>query len=601
MNESWHQLRQHSEWSDPPWVAFVFTSSTATARTLEHHMHTWLGEQGQTQRVLRPKTPQDLREALPWLLSEAAAGTGCTWIEAVHLDVPTPKGAPPGPWTEAWDSLMLRANTRREQILKRLQGGLIFVGVPERKPRIREAAPDLWSIRTLVLQPEPTVMETPVSRPPLRPTQRRNPDSSEAARAALERATAIAERTGDDVDGADESGIRGTRILANTRAIEALLKQGWVTEAAPLTDDLLALAQAHHAEEATPRRSAGLATALEFQSIVLRDQGDLSGAETALQRALKLRETLIDVPPPNRGQRHSELARTWSLIGGLALAHGDLDHALPALQTSRDFRQELVEWSDDPESVSELAMSHSFLGDLHLARGELAAAKQCFEDALEIRRDLASSHNAHRFVRYLSVAWGRLGLVSHRLGNLALARAAYKEAYALATDLSQTDPGNVSWQMEASIAASRWADLALADDELDLAEEAFTQSLKIRSRLVSEDPENHRWKEYLAVGLGRMSKLHRALGDAPRTTRYAVRAAGVSDALAASMPDSSRAHRGSATAWLRLMKIYRETGDRDTERQALARVRDAIEQLERLGASHHIQSIQRQLDTLSSS
>jgi tetratricopeptide (TPR) repeat protein len=599
VNESWYQLRQHTEWSEPPWVAFLFTSSTATARTLEQHMQAWLAERGQTQRVLRPKTPQDLREALPWLLEEPQPGTGCTWIEAVHLDVPTPQGAPPGPWTEAWDSLMLRANTRREQILKRLHGGLIFVGVPERKPRIREAAPDLWSIRALVLQPEAKVMEGPIPSPPVPRTQRRKPESSDAARAALERAEAIAERTGEDEAGADDARVRRTRILANLKAIEALLQQGWVTEAAPLTDALLALAKAHHADKPSSQRSAWLASALEYQSAVRRDQGDLGAAEAALREALALRKTLVDVPPPHRGQRRSELARTWSLIGGLALAHGNLDHALPALQTARDLRQELVKWSDDPESVSELAMSQSFLGDLHMSRGELHLAKQCFEDALEIRRDLASSHNAHRFVRYLSIAWGRLGLVSHRLGNLALARASYSEACTLATDLSRTDPGNVSWQMEASIAASRWADLALADHDLDLAEQVFTASLKIRSRLVSEDPENNRWQEYLAVGLGRMSKIHRARGDEARTARYAVRAARVSDVLAASMPDSGRAHRGRATAWLRLLRIYKETRDTGGESQALAGIHDAIEQLQRLGASHHVQSIREQLDALS--
>ena len=598
MSDSWYQLQQHAEWSDPPWVAFVFTSSTATARSLQDEMAAWLTTRDQTQRVLRPRTPQELREALPWLLAESPSATGCVWIEAVHMDVPTPPGSPPGPWTEAWDSLMLRANTRREQILKRLLGGLVFVGVPERKPRIREAAPDLWSIRTLVLQPEPIVMAGPALSPPRPAHDRRDKEGTDMARAALARASAIAERARQDGSGAMEDSVRRTRIHANLKAIEALLQQGWISEAAPLAEDLLVLTVAHDAEKPGGKRSVWLASAWEYQSTVLRDQGDLLAADAALRKALALRETLVDVPPPTRSQRQSDLARTWSLIGGLALAHGNLDDALPALQKSRDLRRELVEWSDDPESVSELAMSQSFLGDLHLSRGELNAARQCFEDALEIRRDLAGSHNAHRFVRYLSIAWGRVGLVSHRLGNLALARAAYQQAWTLARDLSQTDPGNVAWRMEASIAASRWADLALADKDLDLAEEAFAHSLKIRSRLVSEDPENNRWKEYLAVGLGRMSKIFRARGDTQRAERYATRAASLSDVLVAAMPESGRAHRGRATAWLRLLRIRLETQDAAGAQQARGTIMDAIQQLRRLGASHHIEAIEDQLKSL---
>ena len=599
MTESWHQLRQHSEWSDPPWVAFVFTSSTATARALEAEMGAWLASRGETQRVLRPKTPQELREALPWLLTESPEKTGCTWLQAVHIDVPTPEGSPPGPWTEAWDSLMLRANTRRDQILSRVRGGLIFVGVPERKPRIREAAPDLWSIRTLVLQPEPTTLPGPAHSPPFLPHYTKPNVDPAQAREALDRAHAIAERASQASETADEGRMRPTRIQANIRAIEALLQQGWITEAAPLAEDLLELAQAHQDESPGGKRSAWLATAWELQSMVLRDQGHLSAAASALRSALTLRKSLVDGQSSSRGQRQSDLARTWSLIGGLALAHGNLDDALPALQTSRDLRRQLVEWSDDPESISELALSQSLLGDLQLARGDLHAARECFEDALEIRRDLAGSHNAHRFRRYLSIAWGRIGLVSQRLGNLALARAAYRQAWTIARDLSETDPGNVTWQMEASIAASRWADLALADQELDLAEEAFSRSVKIRSRLVSEDPENNRWKEYLAVGLGRMSKIYRARGDTQRAERYAVRAAGLSDVLVASMPESSRAHRGRATAWMRLLRLRVASGDGAGEQTARAAIADAMQHLSRLGATHHLDAITAQLESLS--
>jgi len=546
-------------------------------------MGAWLADRGQTQRVLRPKTPQALREALTFLLAKPDKTTGCTWIEAVHIDVPTPPDTPPGPWTEAWDSLMLRANTRRDQILDNTPGGLIFVGVPERKPRIREAAPDLWSVRSLVMQPEPVATRGPALSPPRGfSVSAATGEAAEAARAALTRATELADRTA-SLDQAARESVRRTRIIAHSHAIEALLHQGWIMEAAPLVDELLELTDAHYAAKPGRKQQTWMANAREFHAAVLRDQGDLIGAQDALLKALELRTQLVDSRVHKRGQRQSDIARTWSLIGGLALHRGDLEEALTALQNGRDLRQQLVEWSDDPESISELAMSHSLLGDLHLSRGDLNAARQCFEDALEIRRQLAGTHNAHRFVRYLSVAWGRLGLISHRLGNLALARASYQEAWTLANTLCAADPGNVAWQMEASVAASRWADLAMADCELDQAEAAFRQSLEIRQRLVSEDPENNRWKEYLAVGLGRISKILQARGDTESATEHAAQAAQISNALAAAIPDSARAHRGMATAWLRLHAL----GDQ-AARQHIA---EAMAQLARLGATHHAEAV----------
>ena len=594
MNESWEQLRQHSDWSETPWVAFLFTSSSANAHQMESKMQEWLDERGQTQRILRPKTPQALREALSFLLSAVPETNACTWIEAVHIDVPQPDGAPPGPWTEAWDSLMLRANTRREQILRNVRGGLMFVGVPERKDRIRRAAPDLWSIRALVLEPEPVQTSAPL-RLGLGafPSPTRQPDSAEAAeaaRAALARATGLAARSS-GLDQAARQSVHRTRILANSRAIEALLHQGWITEAAPLIEELLELATAQLQEHPGRKQQTWLANAKEYQAAVLREQGDLTGAQDALFAALELRCQLVDSRMHKRTQRQSDIARTWSLIGGLALHQGDLDEALQALVKARDLRQQLVEWSDDPESISELAMSHSLLGDLHLSRGDLLAGKKCFEDALELRRQLAETHNAHRFRRYLSVAWGRLGLVSHRLGNLALARTAFREAWSLAQALSDIDPGNVTWLMETSVAASRWADLALADQELDQAEEAFRYSLDIREKLVAEDPENNRWMEYLAVGLGRMSKIMRARGDDESADRYAVRAAAVSDAVADAIPDSARAQRGRATAWLRLLELRGADAARTN-------IRKTMEQLERLGATHHVQAIEAALKAL---
>ena len=56
-----------------------------------------------------------------------------------------------GPWEQAWDRALLTLNQARQPLRKQLGVGLIVAAPPRVKPRIREAAPDIWSIRSLVI------------------------------------------------------------------------------------------------------------------------------------------------------------------------------------------------------------------------------------------------------------------------------------------------------------------------------------------------------------------------------------------------------------------------------------------------------------------
>ena len=56
-----------------------------------------------------------------------------------------------GSWVAAWDWLMRRLNERRDALRRQLGGALLFAVHPNWKPRVREAAPDFWSVRSLVL------------------------------------------------------------------------------------------------------------------------------------------------------------------------------------------------------------------------------------------------------------------------------------------------------------------------------------------------------------------------------------------------------------------------------------------------------------------
>ena len=63
----------------------------------------------------------------------------------------------PGPWTAAWDKLLLLLNERRDALGRHLQGGFMMVAPVAIKPRARVAAPDVWSIRSIVMELSPPV------------------------------------------------------------------------------------------------------------------------------------------------------------------------------------------------------------------------------------------------------------------------------------------------------------------------------------------------------------------------------------------------------------------------------------------------------------
>src|SRR5439155_26283964 len=88
-----------------------------------------------------------------------SAVVGCWSIEAVHVDPPTGSGTAPGPWTAAWDDFLLRVNERRDALRRHLKGGLVLAAPPDIKARARDAAPDLWSVRSLVLEIQPVMAQ----------------------------------------------------------------------------------------------------------------------------------------------------------------------------------------------------------------------------------------------------------------------------------------------------------------------------------------------------------------------------------------------------------------------------------------------------------
>lgn len=153
--QGWQDLAVHVHWHpDRFWVAWVFADDPRVVREYQRRMAELLARSGRVQQVLQPDTQQAVRAALEPVLSEDTRAAHCLWLEVLRSDIVSELTTGEHPWQDAWAWLMSRANEHRGRISRHLPGGLIFVGMPAYKARTAAAAPDMWSIRALVLEPE---------------------------------------------------------------------------------------------------------------------------------------------------------------------------------------------------------------------------------------------------------------------------------------------------------------------------------------------------------------------------------------------------------------------------------------------------------------
>lgn len=398
-----------------------------------------------------------------------------------------------------------------------------------------------------------------------------------------------------------DDALRRQQVEALGRAIEALLAQGWGSEAAPLADEMLAAAGE------LPETDAGMALRADAHGLtgaVSRMVGDLAQAREHYDASLPLRRELARGRGSDRRRRRAELARCLSQRSALALQAGDLDDAEAGLREALAIRRRLVRGSDDRETMADVALSWSLLGDLELARHDvgddrLPAAKQAILEALRIREQLAGAHpGLPRFRRMWSISLGRLGSVSAKAADWKSAHEAWAQARDLAVEVSASDSGNVAWRMEASVASSRLGDAARALGDPQGALVAFREAVRMREAMVAEDPENASWQELLAVALGREAEAALGQGDLLAAATAGRRATQLSEQLAWMDPTHLGWRRGLASSWIRRGDIERARGRPEAATSAWQRAWAVASQLADLGtdeAERRARQLQTQL------
>lgn len=458
MSDAAATLRRHLAWSEGPWLGFVFAPSAAAAERLRTAL-----DDGDPVTRVAPRTPHGLRTALPSLLDRPDPSR-LLWVEAVHDEAPSD---PPGPWTEAWDWLLLRANERRQQLLEAASGWL-FVLPSSARGRVREAAPDLWSARALLLElPDaPGVREVP--HPP--------PDP----------------------------------VAPLRHEAQARLEQGWAAAAAEAAERWLDAAGSLPA----PQRAREQALAWEHLARAHRALGESPAARASAVQAVAAWRGLGDEPDDELASVPTGLARCLSLLGEMQAEADDLDTADALHREALSLRQARAARSDDPETLADLATSWSMLGDLALRRGNPEWAANAFGEAVHLRRRLVDATGALRHRRLLSVALGRQGRALCIRGQRRQGVERLREADALAQGLQALEPGHVGWRMEAAVARTRLA-AGLADRAPDEALALLADAVEVQRDLVDQEPDNARWADQLATSEALLAQIVARRDGAP--------------------------------------------------------------------------------------
>ena len=148
----WQNLLTHFEWSEGFAFLLLLVPDAKEERACRRELAGYLAEAGKTLLAIDFRRPDEVKGLASRLLElRPPAATGAIWVAAV---VPI-ASAEYDEWLAAWREATARLNQVRNSLRRQFDVPLLVVGAPWLQEVLREMAPDLWSVRTLVIRIEP--------------------------------------------------------------------------------------------------------------------------------------------------------------------------------------------------------------------------------------------------------------------------------------------------------------------------------------------------------------------------------------------------------------------------------------------------------------
>ncbi len=407
LEEAWQLLQRQYAFADGFWLGFVCGDDLRPIHTLRARVEELVRAQRATLLVVEATTPEALWDALRVPDGVAARAAAIVWVEAML-------GGDDG--AREWGAWLLRANERRERWMRAMQGGLLLVGPAALKRLAPESAPDLWTLRSLVLDP--------AALPPSRAT-----GSSLLAFPALTEPV--------EVDAPVTPRVGTGPFAAGLDAVRALVAAGQPKEALHRWETLAPTFANAHTHEALGSALADIARAelAAGDAPAARDHlaraialaGDVRAASCTARRSVSSTPALL----PERAPQS-----LWTHIAGTTRCdvngHG---------RGRRGGRRLLAELPSHDARTRQLLRLLALQGNAHEERGEYAEMAAAYRRAVDLARRAVHPQDGHSDrARDLAMALNNLGMALTMTEHHAEALAAVDEAVGRARSLVAQSP-----------------------------------------------------------------------------------------------------------------------------------------------------------------
>ncbi len=518
---AWQSLRQHIEWTQGFWIGWVFTDHTPSVHELHSRIAGQLRAVGRSSELEQPREPGELAAVLAGLLAGADGCDGCVTVAVVRQEQA---------WQEAWDQFLLRLNERRELLRQQLRGGLLLCVPTKFKARSREAAPDLWSIRSLALDVAPVADTRREQSIPLREDSWDDaPGSPEAVTLALQ-AVAAAQRAG-QVDAETNARIRAAEALfAVGRRDEGREQAVHAVEVAPTPalkaralvvlaglehklEDRVA-AERHYRAAIAADADAGGAAAHGHLAELLLTRGALDEAQSFAGRGLELSRKRR-ARSGETVEALDEEALSLIRVGDVLKARGDLSVAEVAYKDSVELSRRLGERvGDTVETLSNVAMSLQKWGDVLRAQGKFSGARAAFEEALALsRRRREMVGDTSESLRDVAAGLHRVGGLLQAQGDLSAAGKAYHEMLGLIRCARETVGDTAGSLRNEALSLLSVGEVLMAQGDLSRAGVAYEEALALSRRIRGIMGDTAEALRDVSVSLELVGNVLRAQGD----------------------------------------------------------------------------------------
>jgi tetratricopeptide (TPR) repeat protein len=568
----WQKLLTHLGW----WDGFAFicllvpdpTGAEIAFQALARHFAApTAGQPARQVQRLTFANPEDLEGLVERLVVGPAEppGTGALWVEAV-----VPEQVPGyAAWRQAWFRFAAQLNGHRNPFQRRHTYPVLFVGAPWLQTLLREVAPDLWSIRTLVVElapaPLPPALAADQAAPADTGWERSGYDPNNALRDA-ERlrglpATLEPEREQERQQLLARLLVRAGRGFGDREAWPAAAQSlaeavGILNQHAPAAAELADALFWHGNNQHAPA-AAELADALFWHGNALAQLSRLEEAQAALERARALFEALGGQAGQADTQSREGLARVCNNLGNVYQARGELDQAEAMVRQALALNEALG-------SKEGMAINYGNLGNVYQARGELDQAEAMVRQALALNEALGSKEG-------MAINYGNLGGLYQTRGELDQAEAMYRKSLAIEETLGRKGGMASDYCNLGNVYKTR--------GELDQAEAMYRKSLALNEALGC--------KAGMASDYGNLGNVYNTRGELDQAEVMYRQALALNEALGRKA--------GMAANYGNLGNVYQARGELD---QAEVMYRKSLALFEAVGARPQIDQAQGLLDAL---